>query len=644
MLRASFVALLALLLLTPIAAGAQPAPLSPVTFLVQGKGWGHGRGLGQWGALGYALKGWTSNQILDHYYGGTTMGSIDPNSELRVRLLREDDVDVIVVSEHNALTSSVVPGAFTALRAQPQADGTYLVQSGPGCAGPWTPLTTAPSVDFRGDPSSITTTDATALLAVCEAGGTVRYYRGSLLAVRDANGASRAVNVVPLDTYVRGVVPREVSAAWGDQGGGAGFQALKAQAVAARSYSWAEARFSYAKTCDGSPCQVYSGAAVRNAGGALSSVEDPRTDRAVTETAGQVRLDAKGALARTEFSSSTGGYTAGGAFPAVPDDGDSVAANPNANWVASVGGDAVSKAYPQLGNLVSISVVTRNGFGPFGGRVTKIALTGTSSTVTLSGNDFRVAFGLKSDLFQVADFAKSPAVAVANGTDDDYWLATGEGAVFALQGAPDRGSMFGTKLNAPIVAITATADGQGYWLLAKDGGVFAFNAPFYGSTGNIKLNKPVVGLAVRPQGDGYWFVAADGGIFSFGAAPFFGSTGSRKVPAPVISMAPTPSGGGYYVLGVDGSVYPFGDAVDLGGVKASPSPIVGMAVRPQGDGYWLVAADGTVTGFGAAASIGGGAPVTPAAAAVVGISATASGGGYRLVRADGSTVDAGDAS
>ena len=46
----------------------------------------------------------------------------------------------------------------TALRAQPQSDGTYLVQSGPGCAGPWTPLTTAPSVDFRGDPSSITTT------------------------------------------------------------------------------------------------------------------------------------------------------------------------------------------------------------------------------------------------------------------------------------------------------------------------------------------------------------------------------------------------------------------------------------------------------------------------------------------------------
>ncbi len=401
--------------------------------------------------------------------------------------------------------------------------------------------------------------------------------------------------------------------------------------------------YSYAKTCDGQPCQVYSGAAVRNPAGVLSSLEDPRTDRAIAETAGEVRIDGKGSVARTEFSSSTGGYTAGGVFPAVPDDGDSVAANPNAAWVASVGGDAVVKAYPQIGSLEGIAVVSRNGLGPFGGRVTKVALKGSTATVNLTGNEFRAAFGLKSDLFQVADFKTSPAVAVANGKGDDYWLATADGAVFALQGAPDRGSMFGTKLNAPVISITGTADGQGYWLLATDGGVFTFNAPFYGSTGNMKLNKPVVGLAVRPQGDGYWFVAADGGIFTFGNAPFLGSTGDRKVPAPVISMAPTPTGGGYYVLGVDGSVYAFGDATDFGGAKASPSPIVGMTVRPQGDGYWLAAADGTVTGFGAAASIGGGAPATPAAAAVVGISATASGGGFRLVRADGTTVGAGDA-
>jgi hypothetical protein len=372
-------------------------------------------------------------------------------------------------------------------------------------------------------------------------------------------------------------------------------------------------------------------------------MEDARTDQAIAATAGQVRLDAKGGVARTEFSSSTGGHTAGGTFPAVPDEGDSVSMNPNAGWTASVGSDAVLKAYPQLGTLTAIEVVARNGLGPFGGRVTKVALRGTTSTVTLSGNEFRSAFGLKSDLFQVADFGASPAVGVANGKGDDYWLVTTTGGVFAFGGAPDRGSMFGVKLNAPMVGITSTADGQGYWLLAKDGGVFSFNAPFYGSTGNMKLNKPVVGLAVRPQGDGYWFVAADGGIFSFGGAPFFGSTGDRKVTAPIVAMSPSPSGGGYYVIGVDGAVHSFGDAKDFGSLPGSPSPIVGIGVRPQGDGYWLVAADGTVTGFGAASAVTGNGATPAAAAPVVGISVTASGQGYRLVRADGSTAGFGDA-
>ena len=198
--RACFVAALALLI--PIAdASAQPAPPSPVTFLVQGKGWGHGRGLGQWGALGYALKGWTSAQILDRFYGGTTPGAVDAASEVRVRLLREDDVDVIVMSERNLLSTGAIPGVFTALRAQPQPDGTYSLQSGPGCAGPWTAIATAPSVDFRTDPAALTSADPSALLAMCEPGGTMRYYRGSLLAVRGrercvARGERRATRPV----------------------------------------------------------------------------------------------------------------------------------------------------------------------------------------------------------------------------------------------------------------------------------------------------------------------------------------------------------------------------------------------------------------------------------------------------------------
>ena len=60
--------------------------------------------------------------------------------------------------------------------------------------------------------------------------------------------------------------------------------------------------------------------------------------------------------------------------------------------------------------------------------------------------------------------------------------------------------------------MAATADGGGYWLVASDGGIFAFgDAQFYGSTGSIHLNKPIVGMAATADGGGYWLVASDGG-------------------------------------------------------------------------------------------------------------------------------------
>jgi ribosomal protein L24E len=75
-----------------------------------------------------------------------------------------------------------------------------------------------------------------------------------------------------------------------------------------------------------------------------------------------------------------------------------------------------------------------------------------------------------------------------------------------------------------MVGMAATPSGQGYWLVASDGGVFSFgDAGFHGSTGSIVLNKPAVGMAPTPSGQGYWMVASDGGIFTFGDAGFSGS-------------------------------------------------------------------------------------------------------------------------
>ncbi len=111
-------------------------------------------------------------------------------------------------------------------------------------------------------------------------------------------------------------------------------------------------------------------------------------------------------------------------------------------------------------------------------------------------------------------------------------------------------------LNKPVVGMAATPGGGGYWLVATDGGIFAFgNAPFYGSTGSIKLNKPVNGMAATPNGQGYWMVASDGGIFDYGNAAFYGSTGSLRLNAPIVGMAATPSGNGYWLVGSDGGIF-----------------------------------------------------------------------------------------
>ena len=102
-------------------------------------------------------------------------------------------------------------------------------------------------------------------------------------------------------------------------------------------------------------------------------------------------------------------------------------------------------------------------------------------------------------------------------------------------------------LNQPVVGMTATADGGGYWLVAADGGIFAYgDAAFYGSTGGTHLNQPVVGMAVTPDGGGYWLAAADGGIFAYGDAAFYGSTGGIHLNKPVVgfaALAGTPTAG-----------------------------------------------------------------------------------------------------
>jgi hypothetical protein len=336
--------------------------------------------------------------------------------------------------------------------------------------------------------------------------------------------------------------------------------------------------------------------------------ESAITDLAVTDTAGEVMKFPDGAVAATQYSASTGGYTARGTFPAVPDAGDSIcipgACNPNHTWTSSIPVSTIQATWPTLGTLESVNVTGRNGDGEWGGRVTAMTLVGSDKSVSMTGDAFAGALGLKSDWFTTNATLGGPAVGMAaSPSGKGYWLTGSNGGVADFGDATFQGSADSLALVRPVVGMATTPTGKGYWLVASDGGVFSYgNASFYGSTGNLVLNRPVVGMAATPSGRGYWLVASDGGVFSYGNASFYGSTGNLVLNRPVVGMAATPGGRGYWLVASDGGVFAFGDARFYGstGNLVLNKPVVGMASAAGGKGYWMVASDGGLFSFGGA--------------------------------------------
>ena len=371
-------------------AAADSAAAAPSSFTIRGAGFGHGYGMSQYGAYGAARKGLTWRQILTFYYPGTALSPMPSGTRLRVLITADDDSRLQVQprrglqlrdSSGHALTLPT-GSQYTSWRISRAGAGYRLQHRTP--AGSWRTRTTKLSTSTW----SFSTTGAVPkVVDVVLPGAGTRAYRGSVALVKRGTGG-RTVNTVPLEDYVRAVVPDEMPTSWAAD-------AVRVQAVAARSYAVRLRDFgnySGYDICDTTSCQVYRGMGRENRQG----------DAAVRATAGKI-VTYRGKVALTQFASSNGGAAAASNLPylrAHPDPYDGVIISQG--WTRTISAASVARAWPSVGTVRSLQVVDRDGSGRWGGRVDRIRITGSKGSVTVSGLTFQWRFGMRSTLYTVS--------------------------------------------------------------------------------------------------------------------------------------------------------------------------------------------------------------------------------------------------
>ena len=150
--------------------------------------------------------------------------------------------------------------------------------------------------------------------------------------------------------------------------------------------------------------------------------------------------------------------------------------------------------------------------------------------------------------------------------------------------------------------MAATPDGNGYWLVARDGGVFAFgDAGYHGSTGGAPGPFPIVAIVPTPSGRGYWLVASDESTFPFGDA---GSLPAASLPTPAI-VAAIGSGtdGGLRLVDASGGTRVLGDATPVPGAQPAGG-VVTAAGTPTRAGHWTATRTGRIDANGDAGLFG----------------------------------------
>jgi len=343
---------------------AAPAFAGKARVTIRGAGFGHGVGMSQYGALGYAQHGWTYDRILRHYYTGTELGTTDPNTTVRVLLQSAGTASFSGASQ--AGSRSVDPARAYKVRRRGSAQVDLLSAAGRRIATFSAPL-------------QVSGPDG-----VMQLGGSGAY-RGVLEFRPDPFGGVNAINAVSLEDYVAGVVSRESPSSWPAE-------ALKAQAVAARTYA-----ITTSKAGDGwdqyadTRSQVYGGVAA----------ETPSTNAAVAATRGQV-VTYDGEPVVTFFFSTSGGRTENventnvGAGPqphlkSVADPYDAV--SPKHRWapIKLTAAQAAAKLSGLVkGRFKGIQVV-RRGRSP---RIVAADIVGSGGRTRVDGATLRARLGL----------------------------------------------------------------------------------------------------------------------------------------------------------------------------------------------------------------------------------------------------------
>jgi stage II sporulation protein D len=372
------------LTVTPAAADTvYPVPADG-RITLRGHGYGHGKGLSQYGAEGAARLGKSYREILAKYYPGTSLGTM--HGRIRVLITADTTSDVKVSPARRLSVRDLADGRRWLLPTRDRITRWRILTTGRvefHNGTRWRRWEVPGRTTLRGQ-GEFSAREPLTLWVASGSGEVAKHYRGRL---RAAFGDT--VNVLKMDGYVRGVVPAEMPASWSPA-------ALKSQAVAARTYATRERSANnsrYYQTCDTTSCQVYGGV----------DYEHPSTNAAVADTARQI-LRYAGEPALTQFSSSSGGYTDSGGLPylrAQPDPWDGWSGNPMHTWRTTIDTARLENRYPSLGRLEAVRITQRNGYGDWGGRVRRMRLIGTRNTVTITGDDMRWAYTLRSNWFTI---------------------------------------------------------------------------------------------------------------------------------------------------------------------------------------------------------------------------------------------------